>query len=105
MNYGHQSHYPTFGQIGKKDVFIGNQRWVIQIGIYQVLDLAVVKKINPENFIILILNTDHDIRMAFAGLLLLNAHRYALRILLYLPSFYTYLLPFLIIETALIVVS
>ena len=47
--------------MGKGNVFIHHPRGILQIGIDKVLQLTVIKKIDPHNLILLIGNTNHDI--------------------------------------------
>jgi hypothetical protein len=44
----------------KRDILIGNQGRVVQIGVYQVLNFTVVKKINSHNPVVLVFHSNHD---------------------------------------------
>src|SRR5690606_23599649 len=57
---GDQSHHLSLGKMGKGDVLVGDERGIVQVGIDQVLDLAVVKEIHPDNGTVLVLHPDHD---------------------------------------------
>ena len=46
-------------------VFIRNAGRVIQVGIHQVLDLAVVKKIDPLDGVVGVFDPHHDVRSVF----------------------------------------
>src|SRR5690606_23411831 len=46
-----------FGEIRKPNVFIGHSWSVYNIGIYQVLDFAIIKKIYPYNAVVFIFDT------------------------------------------------
>src|SRR5690606_19752020 len=57
---GDQTDHFSFGQVRKRDVLIGNNGRIVQIGIDQVLDLAVIKEIDPDDVIVRILHPNYD---------------------------------------------
>src|SRR5690606_1281152 len=62
---GNKPYHFVVRQMRKGNVFILNNRRILQIGIDKILNFAVVKKVNPNNFIVLIFNPDYDIRIVF----------------------------------------
>ena len=62
---GDQTDHLPLGQMRKWDVLIRNQGRVIQIGIHEILNLAIIKKIHAHDLVVLILNSDHDKRIVF----------------------------------------
>jgi hypothetical protein len=52
--YRYQSYHFIFWQIGEWNILVLDFRWILEIGIDQILDVTVVKKIISHDFVILV---------------------------------------------------
>src|SRR5688572_18032772 len=101
--YGYKTYYLIFRKIRKTNVFISDHWGILNIGIHKILDLTIIKKINPYNTVILILNTNYYKRVVFG--IRVSQSTYVLDKLclaLFVPNVDK---PFLVIKTILIIMS
>ena len=59
----HQPHHLIIVQVRKRNVFILDHRRMTQISIDQILNLTIIKEINPNNMTVLIIYPNYDVRI------------------------------------------